>query len=68
MPVWPNLLAPSAAPAGTFPLFSGIRVFDRDYLNPRIYSVNVGSSVSWRRACGVPPTSPSRRASTSRAF
>ena len=42
MPVWPNLLAPSAAPAGTFPLFTGIRVFDRDYRNPRIYSVNVG--------------------------
>jgi Carboxypeptidase regulatory-like domain len=42
MPVWPNLLAPSAAPAGTFPLFTGVRVFDRDYLNPRIYSVNVG--------------------------
>ena len=42
MPVWPNLLAPSAAPAGTFPLFTGIRVFDRDYRNPRIYSVSVG--------------------------
>jgi hypothetical protein len=42
MPVWPNLLAPSAVPAGTFPLFTGIRVFDRNYQNPRIYSVNVG--------------------------
>jgi len=42
MPVWPNLLAPSAVPPGTFPLFSGIRVFDRDYHNPRIYSFNVG--------------------------
>jgi len=42
MPVWPNLLAPSAVPAGTFPLFTGVRVFDRDYRNPRIYSVNVG--------------------------
>jgi len=42
MPVWPNLLAPSAAPAGTFPLFTGVRVFDRDYRNPRIYSVSVG--------------------------
>ena len=42
MPVWPNLLAPSAVPPGTFPLFTGIRVFDRDYRNPRIYSVNVG--------------------------
>lgn len=42
MPVWPNLLAPSAVPAGTFPLFTGVRVFDRNYRNPRIYSVNVG--------------------------
>jgi len=42
MPVWPNLLSPSAAPAGTFPLFTGIRVFGRDYRNPRIYSVNAG--------------------------
>jgi hypothetical protein len=42
MPVWPNLLAPSAVPAGTFPLFTGIRVFDRDYRNPRIFSVNLG--------------------------
>jgi carboxypeptidase family protein/TonB-dependent receptor-like protein len=43
MPVWPNLLAPTAVPAGTFPFFTGIRVFDRDYRNPRIVSVNVGA-------------------------
>ena len=42
MPVWPNLLAPTAVPAGTFPFFTGIRVFDRDYRNPRITSVNLG--------------------------
>jgi hypothetical protein len=42
MPVWPNLLTPTAVPPGTFPLFTGIRVFDRDYRNPRIFSVNVG--------------------------
>ncbi len=42
MPVWPNLLAPSTVPAGTFPLFTGVRVFDRDYRNPRIYTVNAG--------------------------
>jgi len=42
MPVWPNVLAPSAVPAGSFPLFTGVRVFDRDYRNPRIYSFNVG--------------------------
>src|SRR5256714_4263141 len=42
MPVWPNLLAPSAVPAGTFPLFTGVRVFDRNYRNPRVSSFNVG--------------------------
>jgi hypothetical protein len=42
MPVWPNLLPPAAVPPGTFPLFTGIRVFDRDYKNPRIVTVNVG--------------------------
>jgi hypothetical protein len=42
MPVWPNLLPPTPVPPGSFPLFTGIRVFDRDYKNPRIVSVNVG--------------------------
>jgi Carboxypeptidase regulatory-like domain len=42
MPVWPNLLAPSAVPPGTFPAFTGVRVFDRDYRNPRVYSFNTG--------------------------
>ncbi|HUR32500.1 MAG TPA: TonB-dependent receptor [Vicinamibacterales bacterium] len=42
MPVWPNLLPPSAVPGGSFPLFTGVRVFDRDYRNPRIFSSNVG--------------------------
>jgi hypothetical protein len=42
MPVWPNLLAPSAVPPGTFPLFTGVRVFDRAYRNPRVYSFNAG--------------------------
>jgi hypothetical protein len=42
MPVWPNLLTPSAVPAGTFPLFTGVRVFDRDYNNPRVYAFNAG--------------------------
>ena len=42
MPVWPNLLPPTASPAGSFPLFTGIRVFDRDYRNPRITSLNLG--------------------------
>jgi len=40
-PVWPGVLTPAPLPAGTFPLFSGVRVYDRDYQNPRIYAVNV---------------------------
>ena len=30
-----------AVAPGQFPLFSGVRVFDRDYKNPRIYAYNV---------------------------
>jgi hypothetical protein len=41
-PVWPNLLPPTAVAPGTFPLFTGVRVFDSDYKNPRIYSFNGG--------------------------
>ena len=49
-PVWPGVVAPpsSVVPCvvGTvsnpFPCFSGVRVFSRDYENPRIYTFNVG--------------------------
>ena len=43
LPTWPNTCDPTLCPPvapGTFPLFSGIHVFDRDYHNPRIYSTN----------------------------
>jgi hypothetical protein len=45
-PVWPNVLPVSAQTCtgglGTspFPCFSGVRVFDRDYENPDIYTFN----------------------------
>ena len=39
-PIWPGVLTPQPVPAGEFPLFSGVRVFHRDYKNPRIYSFN----------------------------
>ena len=38
-PTWPGVLTPAPLPDGQFPLFSGVRVFDRDYKNPRIYRV-----------------------------
>jgi Carboxypeptidase regulatory-like domain/TonB-dependent Receptor Plug Domain len=40
-PVWPNVISPAVLPPGEFPLFSGVRVFSRDYANPRIYTTNV---------------------------
>jgi carboxypeptidase family protein/TonB-dependent receptor-like protein len=41
-PTWPGL-APVGPPppAGQFPLFTGVRVFSKDYANPRIYTTNV---------------------------
>ena len=54
-PTWPGLVTPSAGSCSTihnfaaagpfnnpFPCFSGVRVFSRDYKNPRIYTTNVG--------------------------
>jgi hypothetical protein len=48
-PIWPGLVTPPATvtpcTAGgrtnPFPCFSGVRVFSRDYANPRIYTTNV---------------------------
>jgi hypothetical protein len=41
LPTWPGVITPSPVPPGEFPLFSGVRVFHRDYKNPRVYSFNV---------------------------
>lgn len=41
MPVWPNVISPPAVAPGEFPLFSGVRVYSRDYANPRIYTSNI---------------------------
>ena len=49
-PVWPGVVAPPSTVApcvvgsvsNPFPCFSGVRVFSRDYENPRIYTANVG--------------------------
>jgi Carboxypeptidase regulatory-like domain/TonB-dependent Receptor Plug Domain len=42
-PTWPGLVTPTASTCGTnpFPCFSGVRVFSRDYANPRIYTTNL---------------------------
>jgi hypothetical protein len=52
-PTWPGLVTPGASSCSTingfsaagpfvnpFPCFSGVRVFSRDYANPRIYTTN----------------------------
>ncbi len=41
-PTWPGLVTPTASSCGTnpFPCFSGVRVFSKDYANPRIYTAN----------------------------
>jgi hypothetical protein len=39
-PTWPGVLPVAAVPPGEFPLFSGVRVFHRDYKNPRIFAYN----------------------------
>jgi hypothetical protein len=41
-PTWPGVLTPTPVPDGQFPLFSGVRVFHRDYENPRTTTFNVG--------------------------
>ena len=49
-PVWPGVITPpstvvpcvSGGISNPFPCGSGVRVFSRDYANPRIYTTNVG--------------------------
>jgi carboxypeptidase family protein/TonB-dependent receptor-like protein len=43
LPTWPGVVTPTAQSCGSnpFPCFSGVRVFSRDYANPRIYTTNV---------------------------
>ncbi len=64
-PTWPNLFPPSAAAPGTFPLFTGIRVFDRDYRNPRIIESQRRLRARARRPTWrCTPTSPTPRGRT----
>jgi hypothetical protein len=54
LPVWPNLVTPpstvtpcvAGAVTNPFPCFTGVRVFSRDYANPRVYT----SSVAFEQA------------------
>lgn len=41
-PTYPGLAPVTPVAPGTFPLFSGVRAFDKDYRNPRIYTFNTG--------------------------
>ena len=48
LPVWPDVLTPAAVPQGRFPDFTGVRLFDRDYRNPRTYTFNIGYEEEFR--------------------
>ena len=39
---YPGLINPTPVAPGTFPSGTGVRVFDRNYNNPRIYTTSVG--------------------------
>jgi hypothetical protein len=41
-PTWPGVITPSPVAPGQFPFGTGVRVFHRDYQNPRNYSFNLG--------------------------
>jgi hypothetical protein len=43
LPTWPGLVTPTASSClgNPFPCFSGVRVFSKDYANPRIYTANL---------------------------
>ena len=41
-PVWPGVVTPTPVAEGQFPLFTGVRVFHRDYANPRTTTFNAG--------------------------
>ncbi len=41
VPTWPGVTTPGALAPGDFPVFSGVRVFTKDYENPRIYTGNI---------------------------
>src|SRR5258706_1753582 len=42
-PIWPRLVTPTAGSClgNPFPCFSGVRVFSKNYANPRVYTANV---------------------------
>ena len=40
-PTWPGVLTPAPVPPGQFPNGTGVRVFHKDYKNPRIYTFNM---------------------------
>jgi hypothetical protein len=42
-PTWPGLVTPAALTCGPnpFPCFTGVRVFSRNYENPRVYTGNI---------------------------
>ncbi len=58
-PTWPGLVTPTAGSCAVgsvtnpFPCFSGVRVFGRDYANPRIYTTNVAYELELARTISL---------------
>jgi hypothetical protein len=58
-PTWPGLVTPTAGSCtvgsvtNPFPCFSGVRVFSRDYANPRIYTTNVAYEQELARSLSI---------------
>src|SRR5215212_5745836 len=60
LPTWPGLVTPTAGSCtllgsltNPFPCFSGVRVFSRDYANPRVYTTNVAYEVELARTLSL---------------
>jgi hypothetical protein len=59
LPTWPGLVTPTAGSCtvgsvtNPFPCFSGVRVFSRDYANPRIYTTNVAYEQELARSLSI---------------
>ena len=58
-PTWPNIVP--VPPGVEFHFGASVRVFSKDYANPRIYTTNVGSSRRSCRTCRCISTSHTRR-------
>jgi hypothetical protein len=65
LPVWPNIV--NVPPLGGLPAFASIRVFSKDYANPRIYTANVQFEQQLTDDLGLPAPVDARAIADRRA-